>query len=212
MDHDLTVFLVDDDEDIRTSLSRALTKRDYLVETFVSAADFLDNYHGRRTGCVLLDYGMSGMNGLELQDHMADLGYSIPIIFITGHGGVAESVSAMKAGAVNFLEKPFRQAVLIDCIEEAFAKALIEKDSAEKSKLIRANFERLTDREKEIAQLMVSNSSSITSKEIGRQLDISPRTVDHHRARIFEKMDIKSVAELLDVSMRANLFAISVPQ
>lgn len=205
-DQNLTVFLVDDDPDIRSSLSRALKKRAYSVESFASAAAFLDVFDGTRTGCVLLDYGMSNMNGLELQQNLIDAGHSIPIIFITGHGGIAESVKAMKAGAVDFLEKPFRQQTLINCIDEAFAKALMFQEVAAKSKIHHENFARLTSREKEIAQLMVLNSSSISSKEIGRQLTISPRTVDHHRARILEKMGTNSVAELVDICLRANVF------
>jgi FixJ family two-component response regulator len=202
----LTVFLVDDDPDVRSSLSRALGKRDFVVETFASAAAFLAIYDGTRPGCLLLDYGMSEMNGLELQDHLNDAGHDIPIIFITGHGGIAESVRAMKSGAVDFLEKPFRQQTLVNCINEAFAKA-VENDALKaKTKVHRENFARLTVREQEITQLMVSNSSSISSKEIGRQLDISPRTVDHHRARILEKMATKSVAELVDICLRTKLF------
>ena len=203
----LTVFLVDDDEDIRSSLSRALGKRGFQVESFVSAEEFLNTYDGEKSGCLLLDYGMPNMNGLELQQHMINKGYSIPIIFITGHGGIPESVQAMKAGAVDFLEKPFRQKTLIDCINVAFETAMEAQKNAEKTKSLRVKFERLTDREKEIAQLMVSNSSNTSSKDIGRILNISPRTVDHHRAHILDKMNINSVTELVDISIRANLFS-----
>ncbi len=209
-DHSMTVFLVDDDPDIRSSLSRALSKRGFNVETFPSAATFLDGYDGLVDGCLLLDYGMADMNGLELQQHLADAGQTIPIIFITGHGGIAESVTAMKAGAVDFLEKPFRQQTLVDCINEAFAKARRIQEAAAKNKAHHDNFARLTMREKEITQLMVSNSSTISSKEIGRILDISPRTVDHHRARILEKMATKTVAELVDICLRAELFQVNL--
>ncbi|KAB7613781.1 response regulator transcription factor [Amylibacter sp. SFDW26] len=203
----LTVFLVDDDEDIRSSLSRALTKRGFHIENFASAEEFLDTYNGEKSGCLLLDYGMPRMNGLELQQHMISKGYSLPIIFITGHGGIPESVQAMKAGAIDFLEKPFRQKTLVDCINAAFETALATQEHEKKTKDLRIKFERLTDREKEIAQLMVSNSSSTSSKDIGRILNISPRTVDHHRARILDKMNINSVTELVDLSIRANLFS-----
>jgi FixJ family two-component response regulator len=209
-DNTMTVFLVDDDPDIRSSLSRALTKRDFRVETFASAADFLSAYDGSCDGCLLLDYGMADMNGLELQKHLAEAGQTIPIIFITGHGGIVESVTAMKAGAVDFLEKPFRQQTLVECINEAFSKARLVQANAAKTKVHYDNFARLTSREKEITQLMVSNSSTVSSKEIGRILDISPRTVDHHRARILEKMATNSVAELVDICLRAELFEGSV--
>ncbi len=203
----LTVFLVDDDEDIRSSLSRALTKRGFQVESFISAEEFLDAYDGEKPGCLLLDYGMPCMNGLELQQHMINKDFSIPIIFITGHGGIPESVQAMKAGAVDFLEKPFRQKTLIDCINVAFEAALVSQETKRKTKDLYVKFERLTEREKEIAQLMVSNSSSTSSKDLGRLLNISPRTVDHHRARILDKMNINSVTELVDISIRSNLFS-----
>ena len=201
-----TIFLVDDDPDIRSSLSRALSKRDFHVETYASAAEFLDEFDGTQSGCLLLDYGMNDMNGLELQQHLVDAGNSIPIIFMTGHGGIAESVTAMKAGAIDFLEKPFRQQTLVACIEDAFRKADENQKFSEQTKVHRENFSRLTEREKEIALFMTSNSSLITSKEIGRKLEISPRTVDHHRARIMDKMETKSVAELVNIAFQTNLF------
>lgn len=209
-ENSMTVFLVDDDPDIRSSLSRALSKRGFNVKSFASAAAFLSGYDGQADGCLLLDYGMAGMNGLELQEHLATVGQTIPIIFITGHGGIAESVTAMKAGAVDFLEKPFRQETLVECINEAFGKARLFQETAAKNKIHHDNFARLTTREQEITQLMVSNSSTVSSKEIGRILDISPRTVDHHRARILEKMATKSVTELVDICLRAELFKVTV--
>lgn len=196
-----TVFLVDDDSKIRTTLSRALIKRAFNVSAFDSAASFLDAYDASQPGCLVLDYGLPEMNGLELQTILAEQQFSIPIIFISGHGGILESVQAMKAGAVDFLEKPFRQHVLVDCIKAAFAADLAarEKETGRQSEM--QKFERLTIRETEIANFMISNPSNTASKEIGRELNISPRTVEHHRARILEKMDIKSVAELIDLSI-----------
>ena len=200
-----TVFLVDDDAEIRTTLSRALRKRDFQVRTFASAREFLDTYNTSDAGCLVLDYGMPDMNGFELQANFLAKKISIPIIFITGHGGIPESVQAMKAGAVDFLEKPFRQHVLVDCISAAFIAAFIADEQSRTKEINKQStlekFSKLTNREKEIANFMIANPSNTASKEIGRELDISPRTVDHHRARILEKMDIKSVAELIDFSM-----------
>ena len=119
----LTVFLVDDDEAIRLSLSRALAKRGYRVEAHASAASFLAAWSEERRGCLVLDYGMPGMNGLELQARLNAMGATLPVIFITGHGGVPESVQAIKGGALDFLEKPFRQAALIQRIEAGLALA-----------------------------------------------------------------------------------------
>ena len=116
----LTVFVVDDDEGIRTSLSRALGKRGYRVETHASARSFLESLDGSKAGCLVLDYGMPDMNGLELQKHLNAIDRRLPIIFITGHGGVPESVQAIKGGALDFLEKPFPQSALIERIEAAF--------------------------------------------------------------------------------------------
>lgn len=204
--HEPKVFIVDDDNGIRSSLSRALGKRGFDVLTFESANAFLSVYDPAVPGCVVLDYGMPDVNGLELQAIMGRRGYSIPIIFITGHGGVAESVQAIKAGAVDFLEKPFRQDVLVDRIRSAFE---IDAEMRERDQAIikaRSNFSNLTDREKEIASLIVRQPSDASSKEIARTLEISPRTVDHHRARIFEKMRVRSIAELVDLAGKARFF------
>ncbi len=201
------VFLVDDDEAIRTSLSRALSMRGFEVEAFESADAFLSLYNSDQPGCLVLDYGMPDMNGLELQAKLIETGHAIPIIFITGHGGIAESVQAMKSGAIDFLEKPFRQDVLVERINAAFeidAATRVESGAVSQA---RASFEGLTDREREIASLIVSRPADASSKEIARQLDISPRTVDHHRARILEKMNVRSIAELVDLAGKAGLLS-----
>lgn len=207
-----TVFLVDDDDRIRVSLARALDKRGYRVRSFPSAEAFLEAYDTMQTGCLVLDYGMPGLNGLELQKHLAQAELLIPIIFISGQGGVPETVQAMKAGAVDFLEKPFRQTELVACIETAFVRDLATRSSQESTKTARSRFANLTAREREVAIFMIENPSTTSSKEVGRQMDISPRTVDHHRARILEKMSIGSVAELIDLSGSAALLEIAAPK
>lgn len=200
----MTVFVVDDDEDIRSSLSRALRKRGYEVETFASAKAFLAGYDGTGAGCLILDHGMPEITGLELQKQLIALNYPIPIIFITGHGGVPESVQAIKNGAVDFLEKPFRQSVLIERIETAFGMAAqIWQDRAGDQRT-QALFERLTLREQEIVTRILEHPSATSSKEIGNFLGISPRTVDHHRARILEKLQVKGVAELVALAKEAR--------
>ncbi|WP_300019164.1 response regulator [uncultured Roseobacter sp.] len=203
---DPCVFIVDDDEDIRTSLSRALRTRGYNTCVFDSAQAFLDGYEADQSGCLILDYGMPEMSGLELQKLLVVRGYSLPVIFITGHGGVPETVQAMKLGAIDFLEKPFRQEALIKQIDTALELDAQRRQGQDKARNARARFEKLTDREREIAGLFVSNPSSASSKDVARQLDISPRTVDHHRARILEKMRVNSVAELIDLSNTTKLF------
>ncbi len=196
-----TVFLVDDDADVRASLSRALIKRGFQVVTFADALQFLEAYDPEQSGCLVLDYGLPEMDGLKLQQVLSERQIGIPIIFISGHGGVPETVQAIKGGAVDFLEKPFRQKVLVECIEAAFAADAEQRTRDKERILALSRFAKLTQREKEVANFMIANPSSTASKEIGRELNISPRTVDHHRARILEKMNIGSVAELINLSI-----------
>lgn len=201
-----TVFVVDDDDAIRKSLARALTARGYDVETFASAQDFLDGYDPSRSGCLVLDYGMPGMDGLALQEHLGERGQAIPIIFITGHGGIPESVRAMKGGALDFLEKPFKQEVLVDRINTALDQDHAARAEAAWAAQAKARLAELTEREREIAEIIVRQPAEASSKEVARALDISPRTVDHHRARILEKMGVKSIAELVALANKATLF------
>ncbi|MEP2980789.1 MAG: response regulator [Lentilitoribacter sp.] len=202
-----TIFVIDDEEDIRTSLTRSLTKRGYNVNSFSSADSFLKNYDQSVSGCLLLDYGMPDMNGLELQEKLAKMDISTPIIFMTGHGGIPQSVQAIKAGAIDFLEKPFQQKVLLKAIDAAFEQASINNRDVEDAKALKSKFETLTTREKEIAEFIVQNPADTSSKNIGRQLNVSPRTIDHHRARVLEKMDVTSVAELIEKAIKSNLFS-----
>ena len=199
------VFLVDDDDRIRMSLARALGKRGFTVESYPSAEAFLAAYKPEQPGCLVLDYGMPGLNGLDLQKHLAAAKLFVPIIFISGQGGIPESVQAMKAGAVDFLEKPFRQSELVASISAAFANDLAIRNTEKAKGNVQMRFDRLTVREKEVAVFMIEHPSTTSSKEVGRRLAISPRTVDHHRARILDKMSISSVAELINLSGSAAL-------
>lgn len=196
---DQYVFVIDDDEDVRTSLTRSMTKRGFTVAPFVSALAFLESFDPARPGCIILDYGMPGMNGLELQVQLAEMGSSIPIIFITGHGGVPESVQAMKMGAIDFLEKPFSAETLAERVREAFELDRKLREENEKVADLSERLAALTAREREIADFIFANPDKASSKDIARALDISPRTIDHHRARILEKMQLRSVVELIDV-------------
>ncbi|MDB6179356.1 response regulator [Paracoccus sp. Z330] len=207
IDKSSTVFVVDDDPAVRTSLARALIMRGYMVETFGSARDFLDDYETHFSGgCLILDYGMPGMSGLELQDHLNRNGHNLPTIFITGHGGIPESVQAMKGGALDFLEKPFKQSDLMERVRAALDVAALNRTNAQAQIELQGRFERLTPRESEIVDHILANPGEISSKEIGRHLDISPRTVDHHRARILEKLNVASVVELIDLARRADYY------
>ncbi len=199
-----TVYIIDDDDDIRSSLSRALGKRGFQVATFDSAAAFLNVCDPEKPGCIILDQGMPGMTGLELQQELVTKRVDLPVIFITGHGGVPESVQAMKAGAIDFLEKPFRTDILVERIDAAFEGLFENRKASEKTRGARRKLASLTPREKEIVDMMVADPSKTSSKDLARSLDISPRTVEHHRARILEKLQIKSVVELIDLAIVAN--------
>ena len=199
------VFIVDDDEDIRSALSRSLEKRGLTVRAFDTAAAFLSSYDPNQPGCIILDQGMPGMTGLELQEHLSNEGLAIPIIFISGHAGIPDTVKAIKGGAIDFIEKPFRTDVLLDRIEAALQADAQMRAERGKSRRAREKLDSLTAREREIVAFIVANPATTTSKDIARALDISPRTVDHHRARILEKVQAKSIVELLDLSLAAGL-------
>lgn len=205
------VFIVDDDPDIRSSLSKALCLRGYEVEVFDSTNAFLERFDGSQIGCLVLDHWMPDMTGLGLQQKLSEKGYAIPIIFITGHGGVPESVQAMKNGAVDFLRKPFRTSELVERVDVALHMSETLVEIGRKSRRITERFERLTPREKEIVDRMIADPSKASSKEIGAELGISPRTVDHHRARIYEKLEITSLAELLNLEREIGYLSL-VPE
>jgi len=201
-----TVFLVDDDPAVRKALPRGLERRGMNVEVFDSAQLFLDTYSSERPGCLVLDLSMPELNGLELQQELINRGITIPIIFITGHGGVPESVQALRAGAIDFLEKPFPPSTLVRRIDEAFAIDQETRKEALKLNVIRERFARLTDREKEVCQLLLDSEANLSSKEMAKKLDISHRTVEQHRSRVLEKTKAKSATDLLFL---ANLIGLS---
>ncbi len=198
------VFLVDDDPAVLKSLPRALRRHGLDVEAFSSAREFLNSYTDR-PGCLVLDLSMPGMSGLELQQELIKLEMDIPIIFITGHGGVPESVEALRAGAVDFLEKPFLPETLHKRIDEAIAQDKKARIRATHVKDIQARFGLLTEREYEVFLLLVEKDSAPSSKEIARALGISHRTVEHHRSRILEKTASRSVLELKTLAMEAGV-------
>lgn len=188
------VFLVDDDPAIRDSLSLSLETVGLIVESYSCAQEFLDAYRPEQAGCLVLDVRMPTMGGLELQTVLVAKKIRIPIIFISGHGDIPTSVKAIKGGAVDFLEKPFKKEILLARILEALTEdARTRQDDAEKA-AIKARFAHLTPREREVIALVVTGKSN---KEIARQLVISHRTVETHRARIMEKMAANSLASLV---------------
>jgi len=189
-----TIFVVDDDAAVRDALKLLLRSVGQAVETFGSAQEFLEAYSEDRPGCLVLDIRMPGMSGLELQQKLNEKHSILPIIFITGHGDVPMAVEAMQAGAVDFIQKPFRDQDLIDRINQA-----LEKDSANRAALgerndIRKRLETLTPREREVLDLVVHGKAN---KVIAGDLKLSQRTVEIHRARVMEKMQASSLAHLV---------------
>ncbi|NND59497.1 MAG: response regulator transcription factor [Gammaproteobacteria bacterium] len=191
-----TVYLVDDDPGIRRLVATALSRRGIALQAFDSARAFLNDYEAGQPGCLVLDLGLPGMSGLELQQELTRNSIVIPIIFVSGQGKIAESVQAIKEGAIDFLEKPFSLKDLFQRIDEAFDADSRQRLEQASLAAIQQRFERLTDRETEVMQLMLTGAANASSKEIARQLGISHRTVDHHRTRIMEKTGARSVTEL----------------
>jgi len=196
------VYLVDDEYAVRDSLTLLLESSGQPVKCFESAEDFLANYDASQAGCLLLDVRMPGMSGLELQEEMLRRHITLPIIFISGHAEIPDSAKAFRAGAVDFLEKPFNNETLLQRIEEAINKDLASREQYSEKQQILERFNHLTMREKEVLTLIVTSHSN---KEAAKILDISNRTIDVHRAHIMEKMQADSLAELMVMAMQCEL-------
>jgi two-component system, LuxR family, response regulator FixJ len=188
------VFIVDDDEAVRSSL-RLLIKSVGLIPTALgSAREFLEKYDPAQPGCLVLDVRMPEMSGLELQEQLNRQGAVIPVIFITGHGDVPMAVEAMQAGAFDFLQKPFRDQDLIDRIQKALEKDRANRAVLNERSLIRERLESLTPREREVLEMV---SSGKPNKIMAAELGVSQRTVEIHRGRVMEKMGASSLAQLV---------------
>ena len=200
-----TVFVVDDDADIRKALERSLTRRGYSVESFSSAEMFLASIDSGSAGCLVLDVRMPGMGGLELQAKLTELDIPLPIIFITGHGDIPMSVGAIKKGAHDFLEKPYPVEKLTALIDHA----IDENDNLQQHKaikdIIKSNFERLTARERDVMSLLVAGAADATNKTIARELGIGHRTVDDHRSKVMAKMQARSLSELVEMAKSCDI-------
>jgi len=196
-----TVFVVDDDTSVRTALKRLIKPLGFKVETFDSAQAFLK--HGPHDGpaCLVLDVRMPGMSGIELQEQLTSAGLGMPIIFITGHGNIPMSVKAMKAGAVDFIEKPFEDQKLIDAINIAIKKSKKFRTKQAELKDIQRRVDSLTPREHEVFILVVSG---MLNKQIAFDLGMSEKTVKVHRARVMGKMKAKSLADLVRMAERVK--------
>jgi len=203
MTSEATVFVVDDDEAMRQSLCWLIESVDMRVETYDSADAFIKAYYPGRAGCLLLDVRMPGMSGLDLQEYFVREQIPIPIIIITGHGDVPMAVRAMKAGAVDFIEKPFNDEALLDGIRKALSEDADQRQLQAERAEIAARLAQLTPREHEVME-MVTNGRA--NKDIAQQLGVSAKTVEAHRARVMEKMQAGSLAELVRMVLTANVY------
>ena len=195
------VHLVDDDEAIRRSVGFMLKTSGYHVRTYESGVELLKGAPGLEPGCILLDIRMPGMDGLEVQAALRDKGVTLPVIIMTGHGDVSLAVQAMKAGAVDFIEKPFEKAVLLSAIDhgvERLRKSAADLDRADEAAV---RLQALTPREREVLDGL---ARGMPNKTIAYDLGISPRTVEIHRANVMSKLGVRSLSEALRLAFAAQ--------
>jgi len=193
-----TIYVVDDDEGVRNSLRFLLKSVGLMARTLASANEFLNTYKPQQPGCLVLDVRMPGMSGLELQQQLNLRGAIIPVIFITGHGDIPMAVEAMQHGAFDFLQKPFRDQDLIDRIQRALERDARNRAALAQHERIRASFDSLTPREREVLALMTQGKPN---KVMAAELGVSQRTVEIHRARVMEKTGAASLAQLVRMAM-----------
>jgi two-component system, LuxR family, response regulator FixJ len=195
---DATVFLIDDDASIRDSLSLLLSLKGMRTQLFADAETFLETYRHEWRGCVLTDLQMPNMNGLDLQRALLDRGISLPVVVLTAHGDVQTTRLAMKSGAFDFLEKPVDDEVLLDVLSNAIREDSRRHDTHSAENAMRSRLSRLTTREREVLNLLVEG---LTQREIAGRLTISPRTVEVYKARMMEKLQCRSLAELIRAAL-----------
>ncbi|MGF2736121.1 response regulator FixJ [Marinobacter sp. DUT-1] len=189
-----TVYVVEDDEAVRDSLELLLKSDSKPVKTYESANAFLKDYSDQMAGCIVLDIRMPGMDGMELQKKLNEKHSILPIIFVTGHGDVPMAVDAMKEGAVDFIQKPYREEALLEKIEAALEQDLEQRKTLDEKQEIIRRIKSLTPREHEIMDRMIAGQAN---KVIAIELEISQRTVEIHRSRVMHKMGTHSLAHLV---------------
>jgi len=200
-DAERVVHVVDDDDSVRRSVGFMLKTSGYRVRSFASGAEILKESKALEPGCILLDIRMPGMDGLEVQEALQSHGVPLPVIIMTGHGDVPLSVRAMKAGAIDFIEKPFEKDVLITAIESGFAVLKRADSGREKAKDAAVRLQVLTPREREVLDGL---AQGLPNKTIAYDLGISPRTVEIHRANLMTKLEVRSLSEALRLAFAAQ--------
>ena len=196
------IYLVDDEFAVRDSMQIFIESTGRKVKTYPSAEAFLKDFDPEIPGCLILDVRMPLMDGLELQEVLSKRELNLPIIFISGNAGIPDSAKAFRAGALEFLEKPFDNKVLLERVDEAITKDIHSKQQQAEKRQIKACFESLTVREFEVLQLIVHSHSN---KEAAKILDVSPRTIETHRAKIMEKLQAKDIAALANLLIKYEL-------
>jgi two-component system, LuxR family, response regulator FixJ len=199
---DRIVHLVDDDEAVRRSAGFMLKTSGFKVNSYASGAELLKDAKELAPGCILLDVRMPGMDGIQVQQALQERGIGFPVIVMTGHGDVNVAVQAMKAGAVDFIEKPFEKAVLLSAIDEGFARIEHAGRSRARAEQAQVRLQALTPRERDVLEGLVRGHPN---KTIAYDLDISPRTVEIHRANLMSKLGVASLSEALRVAFAAGL-------
>jgi len=188
------VYVIDDDASFRKAVSRLLRSAGLEVEALASAGEFLERPATDRPACLVLDVRMPGPSGMDLQSALEETGRDIPIVFMTGHGDVSTSVRAMKKGAVDFLEKPFRAPELLACVERGLARSRQSRAEGAERVVVERRFATLTSRERDVLRLVVTG---MLNKQIAGELGIAEKTVKIHRGHAMQKMEAGSVAELV---------------
>jgi FixJ family two-component response regulator len=191
---DPTVFLIDDDASVRDSLSLVLSLKGMRTQTFSAAEDFIETYKPEWRGCVLTDLQMPRMSGLDLQQNLRERGIFLPVVVLTAHGDVPTTRLAMKNGAFDFLEKPINDEVLLDVLQNAIWEDIHRRETEHAEQAARSRLARLTPREREVHAMLIDG---LSLREIAVRLNISPRTVEVYKARMMEKLQYRSLAELI---------------
>jgi two-component system response regulator DctR len=189
-----TVFIVDDDEAVRDSIQELVESVGLQAEGYESAMAFMAAFRPQRPGCLVLDVRMAEMSGLALQERLNELEAGIPVIVLTGHGDVPMAVQALRNGAMDFIQKPYREQALLDSINAALAQDIDARRSSGAAEDMEQRLSTLTEREREVLGQILSGA---TSKEIARELGVSPRTIEAHRKNLLRKLDTNSVKELM---------------
>ncbi len=201
MSSEPTVFVVDDDSEVRETLKWLVESVGLKIETFASAQDFLNAYDPKRPGCLVTDVRMPGMSGIELQAKLMAAEVTLPIIVVSGYADVPTAVRSMKGGAIDFVEKPFNEQMMLERIQLSILEDARLRQKRAQGERARARLKSLTPRERQVMDLVILGRSN---KQIARELDISPKTVEVHRSNVMAKMKAQSLAELVTIAERTT--------